>query len=57
MDEYHKCGKIDCHRLVSPASIFCCIPCAQASEGGYEIHEHSPGCDKRTAERYAWTLL
>jgi hypothetical protein len=51
MAEYHKCGKPDCYRLVSPVSIFCCSPCAEASEGGYEIAQHSPGCDERAAER------
>jgi len=51
VDEYHKCGKPDCTRLVSPASIFCCWPCSVASENGYELAFHSLGCDARDAER------
>lgn len=52
-EELHACGKPDCGRLVSPASVFCCLPCAQASEGGYELAAHSAGCDQRAAGRGA----
>lgn len=47
----HPCAKPDCRRLVSVASLFCCPPCAQASEGRYEIHAHSEACDGRAALR------
>lgn len=50
-DNLHKCGKPDCFRQVSAASVYCCYPCSLAAEGRYEIHEHSPGCEQRHAER------
>jgi hypothetical protein len=51
--ELHPCAKPDCGRLVAAPSLFCCMPCAQASARGHEIHAHSPGCDQRAATRTA----
>ena len=48
---YRKCGKPDCIRRVSLASVYCCTPCSVAADGRYEIHAHSPECDQRAAER------
>jgi predicted phage terminase large subunit-like protein len=48
---YNRCGKPDCDRTVKPGVLFCCAPCAQAADGGYEIHAHSDGCDRRAGER------
>jgi predicted phage terminase large subunit-like protein len=50
---YQKCRKPDCMRRISlgaPAG-YCCTPCADATDGQYEIHAHSPGCDERAGER------
>jgi hypothetical protein len=56
------CTNPACERVVptNPRGVrqtaFCCAACAQAHDGGYEIHEdgplaHSAGCDERWAER------
>lgn len=47
----HPCQNRLCRRLVSALSMFCCVPCAQASAAGFEIDGHSPGCDARAAGR------
>ena len=49
--DLHECGKPDCARLVSVASVYCCKPCSDAAIGQYEIGAHSPQCDERAAER------
>lgn len=63
MSDYRKCFKPDCMRKVSPASRYCCHPCATAAEAPapYEIESyrpgahwvlvHSQGCEERSAER------
>jgi predicted phage terminase large subunit-like protein len=48
---YQECRKPDCLRMVSLGAAYCCVPCAEAADGGYEIHAHSAGCDQRAAER------
>jgi hypothetical protein len=40
-----KCLKPDCLRKVPPGVQYCCIPCAAAAEGRYEIHAHSASCE------------
>lgn len=66
--EYHKCGKPDCLRKVSPGSRYCCNACTTAAEapapyeiepyrpGVHWVHVHSEECERRTAERgeYTW---
>ena len=49
--ELRKCLKPDCMRKVKKGIDYCCAECAVAAEGKYEIHEHSEGCNTRTAER------
>jgi hypothetical protein len=49
--ELRPCAKPDCPRLVSGMSAHCCGSCSAAAEGGYEIHEHSDGCNERDAVR------
>lgn len=49
--QYHECGKPDCARLISLGAVYCCGPCADAADGRYEIHAHTPECDQRAAER------
>lgn len=68
MTEFHKCGKPDCMRKVSLASLYCCHSCSTAAEapapyeiepyqpGVHWLHVHSKECEDRAAERgeYAW---
>lgn len=49
--QLRKCLKPDCMRKVKLGITYCCAECAVAAEGRYEIHEHSEGCNARTAER------
>jgi len=51
IERLHKCAKPDCFSLVPLGTDHCCAPCRLAAEGRYEIHEHSPECVKRQAER------
>jgi predicted phage terminase large subunit-like protein len=51
VQDFRKCGKPDCLRLVSLGALYCCGPCAQAADGQYEIHAHAGDCDERAAER------
>ena len=55
-DELKKCDNPECSRLVRKGVEYCCAPCRQAREDGYEIHEsgplgHSEGCNRRHEER------
>ena len=68
MDEYHKCGKPDCFRKVSPASRYCCHSCSTAAEAAapYEIEPYAPGmhwvlchskeCEERKDQRGEYTV-
>lgn len=49
--ELRKCLKPDCMRKVKLGTAHCCAECVAAADGRYEIHEHSEGCNARTAER------
>lgn len=52
---HQECSKPDCTRRISLGAPrgYCCTPCAEAADGGYEIHAHSAGCDQRAAKRSA----
>lgn len=49
--QLRKCRKPDCMRKVKVGTLYCCSPCGIAAAGQFEIHEHSSGCDERSAER------
>jgi len=54
--ELKKCTNELCDRAIKTWTAYCCEACAQAHEGGYEIHEdgllgHTPSCQDRHAER------
>ena len=50
-----------CTRLVPAGVLYCCAPCADAADNGFEVHEygilgHSKDCDgrmKKRAEQFA----
>lgn len=52
--ELKKCGKPDCFRQTSLASMYCCGPCVVAAEYRFEIGEHTHSCDGRHAKRGEW---
>lgn len=66
--DFHKCGKVDCFRKVSPASRYCCTPCADAAEAPapFEIEPfdpalhpflcHSRECEGRKDQRGEYTF-
>jgi hypothetical protein len=49
--DLRKCLKPDCPRKVPVGTRYCCAPCSHAGRHGYEIDQHSSGCDARAAER------
>jgi hypothetical protein len=56
IERYWKCATPDCLRKVGGGAAHCCGECAHSGKHHYEIHEHSPACDQRAAERGTWTL-
>lgn len=56
LEPYNKCDNPACRRKVKVGVAYCCTPCWQAHDGGYEIHpagslNHSGGCDQRMTQR------
>lgn len=56
-DEYLiACQNPACLRKVAGGSRYCCAPCSAAHEWAHEVHDHSEGCEERTAARGGeWT--
>ena len=66
--DYKKCGKPDCFRKVSQASLYCCRSCGTAAEAPapYEIEPYRPGahwvlvhskdCEARSRERGEYSV-
>ncbi len=48
---YRRCMNTHCDRIVRGGAYYCCAACVEADEGGFEIHEHSAGCESRHEER------